>query len=111
MVCEGCGTEVRGSFGLSALLRLTPEQQKFVIQFVMASGSLKEMSTLLDVSYPTVRARLDRLIEVLREQRPALEERRAAILDALEEKRITPQDAAGLLAELEGSTGQDHKEA
>ena len=37
-----------------------------MLQFVKASGSLKEMATLLGVSYPTVRNRLDDIIETLK---------------------------------------------
>jgi hypothetical protein len=39
----------------------------FVVQFVLTSGSLKEMAKLHQVSYPTIRATLDRVIENLRQ--------------------------------------------
>lgn len=42
------------------------EDLAFVRRFVLASGSLKEMAQLYGVSYPTVRLRLDRLIEKIR---------------------------------------------
>ena len=64
----------------------------------MASGSLKEMAKILDVSYPTVRARLDRIIECLKSQNPPEDERRAAILDAVEEKKISSTEASRLLS-------------
>jgi len=35
---------------------------EFVLRFVLASGSLKEVARGYGVSYPTIRARLDRLI-------------------------------------------------
>jgi len=95
--CSACGTEVASEFSLSALTDLSIEQQEFIIQFVIASGSLKEMARILGVSYPTVRARLDRIIEALKGKKSAEDDRRAAILDALEEKRISPQEAAKLL--------------
>ena len=65
LCCERCGTEVEGLFPLPTLAALSPEDQEFVIQFVKASGSLKEMATLLKVSYPTVRNRLDEVISRL----------------------------------------------
>jgi hypothetical protein len=99
LACERCGTEVRGEFALGSLLSLTAEQQSFVVRFVTASGSLKEMAEVLGVSYPTVRARLDRIIEVLRTEQTAGEARRGAILDAIEEKRLTPQEATDLMSE------------
>jgi hypothetical protein len=99
---ESCGTEVRSAFAFTELLRLTPEQQSFVIRFVIASGSLKEMAQVLGAIYPTVRSRLDRIIEVLQGERPSQSERRAAILDAVDEKRISPEWAAGLVDSLDG---------
>ena len=37
------------------------------MQFVLASGSLKDMALLHQVSYPTIRATLDRVIANLRQ--------------------------------------------
>jgi hypothetical protein len=49
-------------------LTLLPEEDlDFVAQFVLASGSLKEMAQLYGVSYPTIRLSLDRVIANLRE--------------------------------------------
>jgi hypothetical protein len=49
-------------------LALMPEEDlDFVAQFVLASGSLKEMAMLHQVSYPTIRATLDRVIANLRQ--------------------------------------------
>ena len=45
---------------------LTDEDQSFIRRFVLASGSLKEMATIYGVSYPTVRLRLDRMIEKIK---------------------------------------------
>ena len=45
---------------------LEEEDLAFVRRFVLASGSLKEVAAQSGVSYPTVRLRLDRLIEKIR---------------------------------------------
>jgi hypothetical protein len=42
---------------------LTDEDLMFLKRFVLASGSLKELATIYGISYPTVRLRVDRLIE------------------------------------------------
>ena len=42
---------------------LEDEDLSFIKRFVLASGSLKELATTYGISYPTVRLRLDRLIE------------------------------------------------
>lgn len=63
LVCERCDTEIEGLYELPSLARLSSEEQKFISKFVKASGSLKEMAKLLGLSYPTVRNRLDEIIE------------------------------------------------
>lgn len=45
------------------ILSLAPEDAAFIKNFVLKSGSLKEIAQLYGVSYPTVRLRLDRLIQ------------------------------------------------
>ena len=45
---------------------LSEEDMAFVKRFVLASGSLKAMASAYGVSYPTVRLRLDRLIEKIK---------------------------------------------
>ncbi len=42
---------------------LSDEDREFVRRFVLASGSLKDLAEKYGVSYPTIRVRLDRLIE------------------------------------------------
>lgn len=41
---------------------LSEEEREFVRRFLLASGSLKALADEYGVSYPTVRARIDRLI-------------------------------------------------
>ncbi len=45
------------------ILSLEPEDAEFIKNFVLKSGSLKEIAKLYEVSYPTVRLRLDKLIQ------------------------------------------------
>ena len=45
---------------------LEDEDLDFVKKFILASGSLKEMASVYGVSYPTVRLRLDRLIQKIK---------------------------------------------
>lgn len=44
------------------LISLTDDDQRFIIEFVKSSGSLKEMSNHLKLSYPSVRNKLDDII-------------------------------------------------
>ncbi|MHB0936393.1 MAG: DUF2089 family protein [Armatimonadota bacterium] len=45
---------------------LNDEDLAFIKRFMLASGSLKELAHAYGVSYPTVRLRLDRLIEKIK---------------------------------------------
>lgn len=66
MYCHACDTQIVGDYMLPPLMRLTEEEQRFVADFVMCSGSLKEMAARMGVSYPSVRNRLDEIIGELR---------------------------------------------
>lgn len=76
LFCGQCETEVEGFYPLPILASagLTQEDQDFIVQFIKASGSLKEMASLLNVSYPTVRNRLDEIIEKVKQGESALKE-------------------------------------
>lgn len=45
---------------------LSEEDLSFLKRFLLASGTLKELAKQYGISYPTVRLRLDRLIEKVR---------------------------------------------
>ena len=68
-------------------LALEEEDASFLKNFVCASGSLKEVARRYEVSYPTVRLRLDRLIQKIsladrREEEPFLTYIRSLAVDA-----------------------------
>src|SRR6185312_12092782 len=52
---------VEGSFDLPELARLDAADQVFVAAFVKSHGSIKEMERVFGVSYPTIKARLNRI--------------------------------------------------
>ena len=51
---------------MECFFNLEPEEQVFIKKFLLASGSLKQLAIEYEVSYPTVRIRLDRLIEKIK---------------------------------------------
>lgn len=63
LTCSSCGTAVLGSYQLPLLSRLEVDEQEFIVRFLLNSGSLKEMAAQMGKSYPTVRNRLDDLID------------------------------------------------
>jgi hypothetical protein len=57
----GKGIAIEGAFELPELARLAAEDQVFVAAFVRSHGSIKEMEQVFGVSYPTIKARLNRI--------------------------------------------------
>lgn len=62
---------------------LEEEDGVFIKNFILASGSLKEMAAQYGVTYPTVRLRLDRLIQKIHISESAAEEPYIALVKRL----------------------------
>ena len=62
---------------------LDDEDMTFIKRFLLASGSLKEVAGIYGVTYPTVRLRLDRLIQKIRLGEQADEEPYIALIKRL----------------------------
>jgi hypothetical protein len=92
---------IEGAFELPQLARLSVEDQVFVAAFLRSHGSIKEMEQVFGVSYPTVKARLNRIagqLEFVDTDPQPLATARGDILDQLERGEI---DAATAIARLE----------
>jgi hypothetical protein len=66
MKCEQCSTEVNGNYDLPLYLKLNREEQDFILEFFLSSGSIKEMAKQAGNSYPTMRNKMDDLIEKIK---------------------------------------------
>ncbi|CAM4014653.1 DUF2089 domain-containing protein [Flavobacterium antarcticum] len=64
--CPECRTKVSGTYALPMLLQIPEEEQQFILDFFLSSGSLKEMASQMGKSYPTVRNKLDDIIEKIK---------------------------------------------
>ncbi|MBQ9138337.1 MAG: DUF2089 family protein [Alistipes sp.] len=64
--CGECDTQISGQYDVHPILRLSAEEQQFVMAFVSCSGSLKQMAADMGLSYPTVRNMLDQIIDNLK---------------------------------------------
>lgn len=64
--CDSCCTEITGSYDLPLFLKLSKEEQDFILDFFLASGSIKEMARLAGNSYPTMRNKMDDMIEKIK---------------------------------------------
>lgn len=79
------------------LASLDEEDVSFIKKFVLASGSLKEVAGIYGVTYPTVRLRLDRLIQKIRLGEQVDEEPYIALIKRLAVKDKLDFDTAKLL--------------
>jgi len=97
MTCHRCRVSIEAPFPMSRLGNLPVEHQRFIEMFVLASGSLKELAEQTGVSYPTVRSRLDKIIEALRGEIAKTSKVKGSILDAVGEVKMTADEAARLI--------------
>ena len=63
--CQQCGTGLDGVFHLNKFDRLSRDQLRFVDVFVKNRGVIRDVEKELNISYPTVRNRLDEVIRAL----------------------------------------------
>src|SRR3569833_2724920 len=87
------GIGVEGAFTLPELARLSLEDQVFVTAFLRSHGSIKEMEQVFGVSYPTIKARLNRIAGQLQfvETNPA--PGRAEVLERLKNGELSAEQA------------------
>ncbi len=109
--CRQCQTVIEGVFVPCTFCKLSPDSLEFVTTFVRTRGNLKEIERELGMSYPTVRGRLQAVLEELgfgteeqQGERPPGEQelaaQRRAILARLEEGRISVDEAVVALERL-----------
>jgi hypothetical protein len=119
--CPSCATEVSGTFihpgatgGASRLVNLPEPYASLLELFLRVRGNMKDVERELNLSYPTVRARLDEAFQaalpLLTAGTPspspepasqaAAANNRAAILGALERGELTAAEATRRLRDL-----------
>lgn len=81
------------------ILGLEEEELAFIRNFVLSSGSLKEIAARYGVTYPTVRLRLDRLIQKIQVQEQLAEEPFVALVKQLAIDDRLDFEAARLLVD------------
>ena len=94
------GIAVEGQFTLPELARLSLEDQVFVVAFLRSHGSIKEMEQTFGVSYPTIKARLNRISGQLQFIETNPSPSRAEVLERLKAGEITAEEAIRALEAL-----------
>lgn len=100
LTCEDCEQGYVGDFVTPRLSRLSRDEQNLVELFIVSSGSLKRVAEVEDISYPTVRNRLDRLIGRLMEEKAGDQKRKQQILEDIKEGRIKPKHGMRMIEAL-----------
>lgn len=96
--CHECHTVIENDFELSKFTLLSQEQLQFIETFLLCRGNIKEVEKELGVSYPTVRGKLNDIIQALGHQgsqKPQVDERK--VVTMLERGEITPDEAIKML--------------
>lgn len=87
------GIAVEGTFVPPQLARLSVEDQVFVVAFLRAHGSIKEMEQVFGVSYPTIKARLNRIAGQLEFVETNPSPGRSEVLERLSKGEISAEEA------------------
>ena len=65
VACTCCQIEIKGSFSPHWLTGLDRDQLDFLLTFVRCRGVIRDIEALLGISYPTVRNRVDQLVDAV----------------------------------------------
>ncbi|HEX8710478.1 MAG TPA: DUF2089 domain-containing protein [Terracidiphilus sp.] len=88
---------IEGAFTLPELARLSLEDQVFIVAFLRSHGSIKEMEQTFGVSYPTIKARLNRISGQLEFIDTNPSPSRAEVLERLRAGEISADEAVRAL--------------
>lgn len=104
LTCKNCKSALGGHFSGCDFCGLHAEDAAFVLTFLKCRGSIKDVEKELGISYPTVRSRLDAVLDRLGLKSTVsmldIREQRRDILDRLDRGEITAEQAAGELKNL-----------
>jgi len=100
--CRNCDTTIEGHFDLGRFGRLNSDQFNFLETFVRCEGKLSRMEPEMGMSYPTLRARLNEIINAMGfPVQPASErisdDERHRILDELASGKLSSEEAMRFL--------------
>ena len=101
MACAVCEVKVEGSFSQTAFDRLTPDDQKFLEQYLLAGFSIKTLEQSSPLGYAAIRSRLDRLIANYKTL-VKMDTQKKAILEQLRADEISVAEAKRKLERLSG---------
>ena len=96
--CIKCGLQLETDFDENPLLLLTREEQDFILEFILTGGNFKSLAEKLDLTYPTLRLRLDKIITKLDSTSKVLSAEK--ILDAIDKGELKPEEGIQQLKQI-----------
>ncbi|MGB9749810.1 MAG: DUF2089 domain-containing protein [Caldisericia bacterium] len=119
LTCDKCGTVVKGVYPLNKFLTLDPQEEQFLLIFLLSKGNLKEVQERLNISYPTAKNRLEELLSSLglieikkeeKENEESVEEKISKldeILEKIDKGEITGDEAIEKIKEVKDERRDD----
>ena len=105
--CNKCSTTIEGDFHPCEFCSLPEEDLDFVKVFIKCRGSIKDVEKELGISYPTVRSKLDAVINSLglEAKEPYIENEKikaekSEILNQLSRGELSPKEATERIKNL-----------
>jgi hypothetical protein len=91
--CPGCETELSGVFEACEFCSLDTDEREMLRVFLSSRGNMKDLERHLNVSYPTARARFEKLLRRLDLEPSAEPADRLSLLEALSRGEIDVGEA------------------
>ena len=100
LYCGKCGTKIEGQFQLDKFSYLSAEHKYFIEIFLKCRGNIKEVEKELNISYPTVRSKLNDVIAALgykieSQDKPGTDKKE--VLDMLSKGEISYEEALKMM--------------
>ncbi|MGM0877190.1 MAG: DUF2089 domain-containing protein [Bacillota bacterium] len=100
--CSHCHTSIENEFEMSKFSSLAQEQLQFIEVFLKCRGNIKEVEKELSISYPTVRGKLNEIIEALGYvTQPKNKIDKKKVISMLDSGEISAEEAINMLKEDE----------
>jgi len=106
LYCPSCATALEGRFNLGRFSQLDEAQLDFVETFIRCEGKLNRVQDELSISYPTVRGRLENVIQALGYEVDRREEE-SLVISEDERRAILADLAAGRVSSAEAMQGEE----
>lgn len=105
--CPQCDLTLTGEFARCRFCELCPEHREFLEAFIRCRGVIRQMEQELGISYPTVKSRIDDLLEVLSFEGPATPGGVESVRDVLQELdrgECSAEEAVARIRAMRGKT-------